>query len=99
MNSLLLNNSLSLIIKASGAILLFTSLLKKSKASISDLLLYLVQILIWYVSPDFIFFLNLSNIILYDFLLIFILNKLLGFDNLVFLYSKLFENFIFVSGL
>ena len=79
--------------------LLFTSLQKKSKASISDLLLYLVQILIWYVSPDFIFFLNLSNIILYDFLLIFILNKSLEFDDVVFLYSRLFESFTFVSGL
>ena len=42
---------------------------------------------------------NLSNIILYDFLLIFILKKSLGLNNLVFLYSKLLESFTFVSGL
>ena len=63
-----MENSLSFIKKASGARLVSDSLQKKSIGSIFDLFLYLVHILIWYVWPDLIFFLNLLNILLYDFL-------------------------------
>ena len=41
---------------ASGAKLVFDNFEKKLKGSIFDFVLYLVQILIWYVSPLLIFF-------------------------------------------
>ena len=64
---LIIEKSLSLIIKASGAKFDLASLQKKSKGSIFELFLYFVHILIWYVSPDFIFFLNMLKIFVYEF--------------------------------
>jgi len=56
---------LSLIMNDSGEEFIFINFQKKLTGLIDDLFLYLVQILIWYVSPSLIFFENKLNIFLY----------------------------------